>query len=278
MTNSKIDLSKLSEAEQQQATAFLELVRIVARLRNPVGGCPWDLEQTHESLKQYLIEESYEVLDAIDSDRSKLAEELGDVLLQVALHSQIASEANTFDIGSVADCVAKKMVARHPHVFGDQDAKTSKEVLQNWEMLKQKELPQGKSILDGVPRGMPALLRAQRIGEKAARVGFEWSTTEEVRDKVLEELKEFLEQALAPSISRDKLEDELGDILFALSQLSRRLNCNSEDLLQRSADKFVRRFKKVEERATPHIKDYTLEQLDAFWNEVKKEEKTHENS
>jgi tetrapyrrole methylase family protein/MazG family protein len=252
--------------------AFLRLIQIVAALRNPQGGCPWDLEQTHESLKPYLIEEAYEVIDAIDNEKNKLPDELGDVLLQVILHSQIASEANSFTIEKVLELVSKKLVTRHPHVFADESAKDTKEVLQNWEMRKQKELAVGKSILDGVPRGMPALLRAQRIGDKAARVGFEWNSTEEVRDKVIEEVQEFLAEALKPEITRARLEDEFGDILFSLTQLSRRLGLNSEDLLQRSADKFTRRFKKVEERAQPSMKEYTLEQLDEIWDQVKREE------
>lgn len=265
-------LKELTPSETAAAEAFIQFIRVVAQLRNPQGGCPWDLEQRHETLKQYLIEEAYEVLDAIDNDRSKLPDELGDVLLQVVLHSQIGTDEGTFDIERVIRLVSDKMIRRHPHVFGEHKARDSKEVLQNWEMRKQNELPEGKSILDSVPRGMPALLRAQRIGDKSARVGFEWSTVEDVRDKVLEELREFLEQALAPEISRARLEDELGDVLFSLSQLSRRLGCNAEDLLHQAADKFSRRFRKVEQRATPRMQDYTLEQLDQFWNEVKKDE------
>ena len=256
---------------QALAQAFLKLVQVVAALRNPDGGCPWDLEQTHESLKPYLIEEAYEVIDAIDNEKSKLADELGDVLLQVMLHSQIGTEANTFGIQNVLELVSEKLIRRHPHVFADDTATNTKEVLQNWEMRKQKELAIGKSILDGVPRGMPALLRAQRIGDKAARVGFEWNTTAEVRDKVIEEVQEFLTEALTPDIAQERLEDEFGDILFSLTQLARRMGLNSEDMLQRSADKFTRRFKKVEERAQPSMKGYTLEQLDKIWDEVKRE-------
>ena len=249
---------------QAISLAFLKLIQIVAALRSPQGGCPWDLEQTHESLKPYLIEEAYEVIDAIDNEKNKLPDELGDVLLQVMLHSQIASETNTFSIEQVIELVSDKLVRRHPHVFGDESAKDTQEVLHNWETRKQKELATGKSILDGVPRGMPALLRAQRIGDKAARVGFEWNSTEEVQ--------EFLAEALKPEITRSRLEDEFGDILFSLTQLSRRLGLNSEDMLQRSADKFTRRFKNVEARALPSMKEYTLDQLDAIWNEVKREE------
>lgn len=255
------------------AAAFLELVNVVAKLRDPNGGCPWDLKQTHETLKQYLIEESYEVLDAIDFEPEKLYEELGDVLLQVVLHSQIASERKDFDIKKVCHAISSKLIRRHPHVFGDVEAKTSEQVLKNWEMIKQTELPSGKSILDGVPRGMPALQRSQRLGEKAARVGFEWPTVGGICDQALQEVNEFLEVARAESLSQDRLEDEFGDILFSLAQLARRLNINSEEALHRSAQKFTRRFKGVEERAKPSMSELPLEELDRLWQEVKAEEK-----
>lgn len=255
------------------AESFLELLKIVARLRDPNGGCPWDLEQTHESLRQYMIEEAYEAIEAIEHEPSKLHDELGDVLLQVVLHSQIASEAKTFTIEDVIRSVSDKMIRRHPHVFGEVKADTSDQVLKNWETIKQKELAAGKSILDGVPRGMPALLRAQRVGDKAARVGFEWHRVEDVRDKVLEEVGEFLEQCLAKEADQAKVADEFGDILFSLTQLARRMNLDSEDLLHRATEKFSRRFKKVEARATPSMREFTLDQLDALWNEVKAEEK-----
>lgn len=257
----------------EPATAFLELIDVVAKLRNPDGGCPWDLKQTHETLKQYLVEEAYEVLDAIDHEPEKLHEELGDVLLQVVLHSQIASERKDFDITKVCRAISAKLIRRHPHVFGDVEAKTSEQVLKNWEMIKQTELPSGKSILDGVPRGMPALQRSQRLGEKAARVGFEWPTVGGICDQALQEVSEFIEEVRAESISADRLEDEFGDILFSLAQLARRLNINSEEALHRSAQKFTGRFKKVEERAKPSMNELPLEELDRLWCEVKAEER-----
>lgn len=252
---------------------FDKLREIIHKLRDPKTGCPWDKEQTHESLKPYIIEESYEVIDAIDQDKTKLGEELGDVLLQVMLHSEIGSETGNFDIEKVITDISNKMINRHPHVFGDAKAETSKEVLQNWEMIKKKSLKPNTSILDGVPRGMPALLRAQRTGEKAARVGFEWPALEGVRDKVLEEIREFLEVCSDKDADRAKMEDEFGDILFALTQLSRRLNVNSEELLHRSTDKFSRRFKEIEKRVGPALKETPLEKLDQIWNEIKMEEK-----
>lgn len=252
---------------------FDKLVAIVAKLRDPNGGCPWDLEQTHQSLKPYVIEEAYEVIDAIDSDSESLKKELGDLLLQVVLHAQVAKDAGTFNIDDIVEILCEKLIKRHPHVFGDNEtggkveAKTTKKVLENWEQIKQKELKKDESILDGVPKGMPALLRAQRVGEKAARVGFEWRETADVKAKVLEEIQEFLE---SDTIETNK--DEFGDILFALTQLSRRLGLNSEDLLHTSTNKFTRRFKAMEKIVAGKVSDHTLEELDKIWEQVKMEE------
>lgn len=249
--------------------SFKRLLDIVAQLRNPNGGCPWDLEQTHESLKPYVIEEAFEVVDAIDQSRQELKGELGDLLLQIVLHSQIARENNDFSINEVIEAVADKMVKRHPHVFGDAKANTSDQVLKNWEQIKQKDLKADASILDGVPKAMPALLRAQRIGEKAARVGFEWPDLQGVKEKVFEEIKEFLDSV--DGGNQSEIEDEFGDILFALTQLARRLNLNSEDLLNRSSNKFTDRFKKMEKIAGRDLKSFSLEELDNIWEQIKKE-------
>ncbi|MCO6430423.1 MAG: nucleoside triphosphate pyrophosphohydrolase [Deltaproteobacteria bacterium] len=252
---------------------FDRLIQITAKLRDPNGGCPWDLEQTHQTLKPYVIEEAHEVVDAIDAGPDKLRDELGDLLLQVMLHSQIATEAGDFTIDDVVRGITEKMIHRHPHVFGDVKVKDSDEVLRNWEQKKREKLAEDKSILDGVPRSMPALLRAQRVGEKAARVGFEWPTLEGVRDKVYEEMNEFLEHLPSGTADREKLEDEFGDILFALTQLARRLKLNSEDLLSRATDKFSRRFKEMEKRAARSLADLTIDELDAIWEEVKQDER-----
>ena len=252
-------------------TPFLNLLSIVAKLRNPDGGCPWDLEQTHQTLTPYVIEEAYEVVEAIQNSMGELPGELGDLLLQVVLHCQIASEEKRFDIGTVCTLISEKLVRRHPHVFGDTAVDGTKQVLENWEKIKQKELSAGKSILDGVPRGMPALLRSQRIGEKAARVGFDWGTTEEVCDKILEEVREFTE-ARSKNLSKELIEDEFGDILFSLAQLARKMDLTAEDMLQRATDKFSRRFKEVEKRAGKPLSEFTMEALDAIWDEVKKDE------
>jgi MazG family protein len=253
---------------------FERLRAITARLRDPVSGCPWDKEQTHESLTPYIIEEAHEVVEAITTCPEDLVKELGDVLLQVMLHSQIASETNNFTVDDVCEAVSAKLIKRHPHVFGEVTADSSKTVLKNWEQIKQKELKPGASILDGVPRGMPALLRAQRVSEKAARVGFEWSTLQQIKDKVFEEFKEFDETFDQESDSSGAAADELGDIFFALTQVARRMNFNAEDLLQKSTDKFSRRFKAIEKKLPKSLTDYSLEELDRAWEEVKKEEKS----
>lgn len=257
------------EVSSRAAKAFERFVLVIKKLRDPQGGCPWDLEQTHASLKPYLIEEAYEVLTAIDEQPDMLKYELGDVLLQVVLHAQVARDGKSFAIDEVVDAAADKMIRRHPHVFGDVSVENSGEVLRNWEKNKQRDLAGGQSILDGVPKSMPALLRAQRIGEKAARIGFEWPTLEGVRDKVLEEVREFMECVCEPQPDKRRLEDEFGDILFALSQLSRRLDLNSEETLNRATDKFILRFKEMERRAGRPLSEMTIEELDNLWEEVK---------
>jgi tetrapyrrole methylase family protein/MazG family protein len=253
--------------------SFDSLCNIIARLRDPVSGCPWDKEQTHSSLKPYVIEEAYEVVDAIDESPTALKKELGDLLLQVMLHSQIASEADQFSAHDVVEALITKLIDRHPHIFSDTKAGTSKEVLENWEKLKAKEKDGKESVLSGVPKTMPALLRAQRVSEKAARVGFEWTTFGEIKAKVLEEVKEFAAECNDQAASKDAVEDEFGDVLFSLVQLSRRMGFDAEAALQKSTNKFVRRFQKVEERVKSPISETAIEELDRLWNAVKKEEK-----
>jgi MazG family protein len=255
--------------------ALLELVRIVAKLRDPNGGCPWDLEQTHDSLTPYVVEEAYEVVDAIKLDRPKLKDELGDLLLQVVLHAQIASEEKTFTLEEVIQGISKKLVYRHPHVFGDTKVTGTNEVLNNWEQLKQKELPKDKSILDGVPRSMPALLRAQRLGDKAARVGFDWKSADDVLPKVAEELRE-----IAEATDKKAQDEELGDLLFVLVQWARKSGRTAEEVLSAANDKFTRRFKEMErsfgQRSISQasnenrLSDLSQEELEALWNEAKK--------
>ncbi len=257
---------------------FEELVSIMARLRHPQNGCPWDREQNHASLKPYVIEEAYEVVDAIDNHPSKLAEELGDLMLQVVFHAQLASEEKTFDINTVISAICEKLIRRHPHVFGDVKVDGSSEVLKNWEQIKQTELEKDKSILDGVPKNLPALMRAQRIGEKAARVGFDWQNTKSVSTKVFEEIKEFLDehekcQDTAADEGKNELsaeaKEEFGDILFALVQWSRKAGLNAEGILSQSCDKFSSRFKQMEKTSLKPLKDLNENELEDLWDEVK---------
>jgi len=246
------------------------LLRIMTRLRAP-DGCPWDREQTHRSLRPYLIEECYEACDAIDEgDAAALREELGDLLLQIVFHAQVATEAGEFDFDAVAKAIADKLVNRHPHVFGTGKLKTSAEVLAQWDVIKKREKSR-RSILDGVPHSLPALLRADKLQRKAARVGFDWRRAEDVLAKIEEELQE-LKDALARK-RRRHVAEELGDILFAVTNLARFQKLAAEDLLNQTNRKFITRFQYIERAVAAQGKrlaDCTLEELDALWNEAKK--------
>ena len=256
---------------------FRRLVRIMERLQEP-GGCPWDIEQTHESLKPYMIEEAYEALDAIDrGDYGDLEEELGDVLLQVVFHAVLARRFGRFGIDGVIETAAAKMVRRHPHVFGEVEADSARQVLQNWEKLKAVERA-GKaeegapppSVLSNVPRELPALLKAQRMQEKAARVGFEWENIGQVLDKVEEEVGE-LREALAAGDEVHAAE-ELGDLVFALANVARHLKVDAEDTVRLTCEKFRARFGAVEARAHQQgreVRDMTLGEMMAVWDEAK---------
>ena len=247
------------------------LLDVVSKLRGE-GGCPWDREQTLETLKQYLIEESYEVLDAIDSgsiERHK--EELGDVLLQIVLHAQIRKEKKEFDFSDIAERIADKLIHRHPHVFGDVKVSSAKELLANWEVIKTKEKKEGReSILDGVPRHLPALQRAQRIQSRAARFGFDWARIEDVIAKVEEELVET-KQAIAEGHA-DRIKEEMGDLLFAVVNLCRFREVVAEHALEYTILKFMKRFQGIERRVKEggkELKDCSLAELDAHWEAVK---------
>jgi len=263
--------------EKRAAAAFKEFTEIVRKLRDPNGGCPWDLEQNHKSIRPYLIEESYEVLDAIDSeDDNELKKELGDLLLQVVLHSQIAADREAFQIADVVESVSEKMIRRHPHVFGDVKAETSGKVLKNWEQIKLSEKKdEGKeesSILSGIPRALPALNRAQRIGEKAARFNFDWEDIDGVLAKVEEELSEFRIELQSPEDTpgrKERLTSELGDLYFSLAQLGRWLKIHSEDALRETCDRFTSRFEKVEKFATKPLKEHTISELEELWQRAK---------
>jgi MazG family protein len=254
--------------------AFEDLVRIMAELRAP-GGCPWDREQTHASIKPYLIEEAYEVIDAIDADDpDEMRKELGDLLLQVVFHARMAEEAGRFDISQVAQAICDKLRHRHPHVFGDVEVADAAEVLRNWSRIKAEERADSddRSAIAGVPRGMPALLRATRLGEKAGRVGFDWKQPAEVLEKVREEIGELAE-ALAGG-ARGEIEAELGDLLFALSSLARHCELDAESALAAAADRFSDRFRRMEARFHAEgrdLREIPIDELEAAWQRVKRE-------
>lgn len=249
--------------------AFARLVAIMERLRGP-DGCPWDREQTPASIAPYCLEEAYEVVDAIDEGiPEKLRDELGDLLLQVVFHAQMAKEAGSFDIDGVIGSISEKLVRRHPHVFrraeGD-EATTPEEVLTRWSEIKKKE---GREhLFDGIPKALPALLRATRMGEKASSVGFDWKNPAGVVEKLDEELREF--KAALPD--RDRLEDEFGDLLFTLANLARHLKVDPETALRKATEKFDRRFRKMELAARAEgreLNTMTPEELERLWERAK---------
>lgn len=255
------------------AEAFERLVDVMERLRSD-DGCPWDREQTLSSLKPFLLEETYEVLEAIDSENvDDHKEELGDLLLQVLFQSKIREEEGSFDIAEVARGITDKLIRRHPHVFAGERLASSEEVVQNWEDIKRNEKKDRDSILDGVPEALAALLRSQRLQEKAARAGFDWEHTEDVWPKVEEEMEE-LRQAEA-SGDAASVEQEVGDLLFSVVNLSRHLGVDAEDALRKSSRRFERRFREVERRLSKRGRspsEASLQELDELWDEVKSEE------
>jgi MazG family protein len=267
---------------------FQKLVGVMARLRAP-GGCPWDREQTHATLRTYLIEEAYEVLDAMDSgDDLKFAEELGDLLLQVLFHAQLAQEEGRFTIADVVREIYEKMMRRHPHVFGNKRAKTAADVLKNWEKIKaqeRKQAAEGKevkektekkdaSVLDGVPRSLPALLEANQLTRKAARIGFDWENVEGILAKLTEETGE-LRAALGNRSRLQDIEGEVGDILFVAVNLARFLELDPEIALKKTSKKFSRRFREMErvthERGTT-LAEVPREEMERLWEKAKREE------
>jgi tetrapyrrole methylase family protein / MazG family protein len=257
--------------EQIMLKNFSKLREIIAVLRSP-NGCPWDKEQTHESLKKYLIEETYEVIEAIDSgDIDHLIEELGDVLLQVMLHAQIGEDEGYFAIEDVIEVLSAKMIRRHPHVFGDKKAEDSKEVLRNWQEIKKQEKGETEtSLLEGISKSLPNLLRAYEIQKKAAKVGFDWQEITPALEKVKEELEEFENEINQESFVEAK--KEFGDILFAFVNVARFLDIHPEEALFETNQKFIRRFQFIEERVKSSgksIEEHSLEELDQFWDEAK---------
>jgi len=266
-------MSESSEREpgtlNSQPSRFNRLCEIVAKLRGP-GGCPWDREQTHESLLPQLIEEVYEVAGAVRTkDDANFREELGDLLLLIVMHAEIAREAGRFDIDDVIDDVTEKLIRRHPHVFGKSDARDSGAVLKQWESIKRAEKT-GKHYLDGLPAALPALMRAQKAQSKAARVNFDWTELRDVIAKIEEEVAEA-KSAIA-SQDRQAIKDESGDLLFAVVNLARKCKLDAEGALQSATDKFVARFNQLEDELKLRGKklgDVDLAELDAIWNEIK---------
>ena len=252
---------------QQQLDAFSRLLDIMDDLREK---CPWDKKQTLQSLRHLTIEETYELGDAIlDNNLQEIKKELGDILLHIVFYAKIGSETGDFDMADVASEICDKLIHRHPHIYGDVVVADEEEVKQNWEKLKLKEGK--KSVLEGVPKSLPALVKASRIQDKAKGVGFDWEEPHQVWDKVQEEIEEFQEEV--KSGDQDKIEAEFGDVLFSMINYARFLNVNPEDALERTNKKFIKRFMYLESKASElgkPLADMTLSEMDVFWNEAKK--------
>ncbi len=251
---------------EQKLQAFARLLKIMDELREQ---CPWDKKQTLQSLRHLTIEETYELADAIiENDLTSIKKELGDIMLHLVFYAKIASETNAFDITDVLNSVCDKLIDRHPHIYGDVKVKDEEEVKANWEKLKLKE--GNKSVLGGVPVSLPSMVKSMRIQEKARGVGFDWDNSEQVWDKVKEELDELKVEVDAKS---DKMEDEFGDLLFALINYSRFIGVNPEDALEKTNKKFIKRFQYLEEESKKDGKkmgEMTLEEMDVYWNRAKK--------
>ena len=249
---------------------FERLVEIMARLRGP-DGCPWDKEQTYKNINPYMLEEVHEVMESIDAgDMAGLKEELGDLLLHIVFHAQMATEDKEFDIYDVVHGICEKLTYRHPHVFGDREVTGSKDVIEKWERLKRSE-KKSKSILDGVPQKLPALLKAFRLGEKAGRVGFDWEDADGILDKLKEEIDELYDARKGDNEA--EIEHEYGDLLFTLANIGRFLRINPEEALRKSTNKFIKRFKDMESEAGKSGKDIidlSPDEWDHLWETIKR--------
>lgn len=256
---------------EDKLKAFQRLLDVMDELRLK---CPWDKKQTFESLRANTIEETYELCDAImKKDMKDIRKELGDVLLHIVFYSKIASETNDFDIADVCNTLCDKLIFRHPHVFGEGAAKTAGEVEQTWEQIKQKEKDGNKTVLSGVPDALPALIKSYRIQDKARNVGFDWKDKSQVWDKVQEELNEL--RVEVDKLDEKKMEEEFGDLMFSMINASRLYKINPENALEKCNQKFIRRFNYVEKKAKElgkELKDLSLEEMDEYWNEAKKNE------
>lgn len=257
--------------KQEKMEAFGRFLDILDELREK---CPWDRKQTNESLRPNTVEETYELCDAIiRNDSEDICKELGDVLLHIAFYAKIGSESDSFDIKDVCDRLCEKLIFRHPHVFGNEQAETAGQVSENWEQLKLREKGGNKTVLSGVPAALPSLIKAYRIQDKARNVGFDWDEKEQVWDKVKEEFEEL--QAEIDSMDKDKAEAEFGDLFFSLINAARLYKINPDNALERTNQKFIRRFNYLEAKANAMgkpLKDMTLQEMDAIWNEAKRGE------
>ncbi|MEA1785043.1 nucleoside triphosphate pyrophosphohydrolase [Arenibacter sp. GZD96] len=256
------------ESRKAQLGAIERLLNIMDDLR---AGCPWDKKQTFESLRHLTIEETYELGDAIlDNDLSEIKKELGDLLLHIVFYAKIGSETNAFDIGDVANAISEKLIHRHPHIYGNVDAADEEAVKANWEQLKLKEGK--KSVLEGVPKSLPALVKASRIQDKVRAVGFDWEEPSQVLDKVVEELSEL--QSELKANNKDTIEAEFGDVLFSMINYARFIGVNPEDALERTNKKFIKRFQYLEQKANElgkKLSDMTLAEMDVYWEQAKEE-------
>lgn len=254
-------------------TSFQDLVAVMARLRDPQAGCPWDLEQTPQTLKKYVIEEAYEVVEAIDGAKPEaLREELGDLMLQVVFLSQLAAERGQFTVGDVCRGITEKLVRRHPHVFGDTVVDGTDQVLANWEQIKRSEkgYEDRRSILDGIPAGLPALMRAMEVSKRVVRVGFEWPSISEVLDKLDEELAELRAEISAGD--RERAAEELGDTFFSLVNVARHLHVDAEESLRQMTHRFAARFRQIEVHAAATgraVQDLSLAEMEEAWQAAK---------
>lgn len=250
---------------------FDRLYKIVAKLRKK---CPWDKKQTHASLKPYMIEETYEALHAIDKNNyQKFCEELGDMLLHILMHAVMAKEKNKFDIHDIIDTISSKMVRRHPHVFGKTKAKSAEEVWHRWEKIKKQEKGELEGLLESIPETLPALLRAEKVQKRAARIGFDWNVVADAFKKIEEETNETKHLLKGRKKNKKKLKEEIGDLIFAVVNVARKLNISAEEALQFSTAKFVRRFDKIEEEVLEAEKPLSLKEMDVLWEEIKAGEK-----
>lgn len=249
-------------------------IDVVAKLRAP-DGCPWDRQQTHESMKNELLEETYELIDAINQkDDYKIKDELGDVFMQVLMHAQIAREENKFDLGDVAEQLSSKLIRRHPHVFGDVTVENTDQVIDNWEKIKvtEKGYTDRKSAVDGIPESFTALMKAYKIGKKAVKVGFDWSSIEGSVEKLDEEIGE-LKEAIKNGHDEKHIEEELGDVLFCVCNVARKLKIQPEVALNNTVDKFYNRFTLMEKMINEdgkNMKEMSLDEMDVYWDKAKK--------